>query len=203
MTKGSLLVISLAGVLLLGGCAGQPSAAPSTSTSSSTPSTSASPFPTDTPTPPPVDPDAPEGQCQNENLSVDVQLGEGAAGSRYSSIIFTNTGSAECALRGYPGVSVVGHGNGTQLGAPADRTALPEGGITTVQLAPGGTAVAQLQETNIGDGGGPLAGECEEEPGDGYRIYPPHSFDAVLVEDAVPACANGTVWMYVGVVTPG
>ena len=198
MRKGLLLSAPVASILLLSGCTGQPSSSPSTDASS--PSTSASPVPTDTP---PVDPDAPEGQCETANLAVDVQLGEPAAGSRYSRIVFTNTGATECALRGYPGVSVTGHGNGTQLGAPADRTPVPDGGIATVQLAPGGTAVAQLQETNIGDGGGPLAGECEVEPGDGYRIYPPHSFDAVLVEDAVPACASGTVWMYVGVVTPG
>lgn len=201
MRKGLLLVPSVAGILLLSACAGQPASPPSTGTSS--PSTSASPFPTDTPTAPPVDPDAPEGQCETANLAVDVQPGDAAAGSRYSTIVFTNTGTTECALRGYPGVSVTGHGNGTQLGAPADRTPIPDGGIVTVQLAPGGTAVAQLQEANIGDGGGPLAGDCEVEPGDGYRIYPPHSFDAVLVEDAVPACASGTVWMHVGVVTPG
>ena len=201
MRKNGILVPAVAGILLLSACAGQPSSLPSTNPAP-LPSTSASPFPSDTPTPPPVDPDAPEGQCQNASLSVEVQLEDGAAGSRYSNIVFTNTGTTECALRGYPGVSVVGHGNGTQLGAPADRTPAPDG-LSTVQLPPGSTAIAVLQETNIGDGGGPLAGNCEVETGDGYRIYPPHSFDAVLVEAAVPACASGAVWMYVGAVAAG
>jgi hypothetical protein len=199
MRRGLFLVTVAVGLLALGGCAAEPSAPPSTNASSSA---SPSSSPTPSTTAPLVDPDAPEGQCDTKNLSVQVEPGEAAAGSTYSNIVFSNTGTGECALRDYPGVSVVGHGNGGQLGAPADR-AEASSGISTVTLAPGGTAVAQLQEVNIGDGGGPLAGNCESEPGDGYRIYPPHSFDAVFVKAAVPACANGTVWMYVGAVTAG
>jgi hypothetical protein len=199
MRTSLFLVSAMSGVLLLSGCTIQ-GAGPGTNASETpTPtSVSHSPSPSSTPSPTStrVDPNAPEGQCENENLSVEVEHQSGAAGSRYSNILFTNTGSAECALSGYPGVSVVGHGNGTQLGAPADRNAAD--GLATVRLEPGSTAIAVLQETNINDNGGPLAGSCDVETGDGYRIYPPHSFDAVFVEESVAACASGTVWMHVG-----
>ena len=189
-----------AGLLLLSGCtasAGAPGSSASPTSTSPSPSGTSSPPATPSPTPTQVDPNAPEGQCENANLSVEVQPESGAAGSLFSSIRFTNTGSAECALSGYPGVSVVGHGNGTQLGAPADQSPA-SGGLPTVQLPPGSAAVALLQETNIGDNGGPLGESCDVEAGDGYRIYPPHSFDAVFVQQSVPACTSGTVWMHVG-----
>ncbi|MDF2443848.1 MAG: hypothetical protein JWR01_2051, partial [Subtercola sp.] len=70
---------------------------------------------------------------------------------------------------------------------------------TTVTLQPGQTVSAALQQTNIDGGGGPLAGNCTVVAGDGYRVYPPHSFTAFFVASAgILACSNTVDWMSVG-----
>lgn len=147
-----------------------------------------------------VDPNAPEGQCADSALAVTVTPSEGgaAAGSVFFDVAFTNTGGASCNLRGAPGVSVVGDANGTQLGNPATQSADT---VTTVALAPGQTVSAPLQQVNIGTDGGPLAGNCTIVTGDGYRVYPPHSFAAYFVPfPGITACSNAVDWMTVGAV---
>ncbi|TPX04277.1 DUF4232 domain-containing protein [Schumannella luteola] len=87
---------------------------------------------------------------------------------------------------------MVGHGDGTQLGVPAE---CPADGpaIQTVTIQPGGTATAVVRVANLQGGG---ATGCATEKGDGWRIYPPHSFAAVFVPDAgVLACTDSQVWM--------
>lgn len=197
-------------VVLLAGCALLAPASPtSTPTIAATTSPSSSPSPSPS-TPAPAspgattDPNAPANQCTNTDLTVTVapDAGGGAAGSLYSTIVFTNTGSTSCALRGVPGVSVVGNGDQTQLGAAAESTAV--GVPPTVTLLPGGKAKAPLQATNIASGGGPLGDSCAVHSGDGYRIYPPHSFDAIFVSaPKVPACTTAVVWLHVGAVAAG
>ncbi|MDM4764212.1 DUF4232 domain-containing protein [Galbitalea sp. SE-J8] len=148
-----------------------------------------------------VDPDAPDGQCADAVLAVSVRPGDAAAGSVYSDIVLTNTGAADCVLAGYPGVSVVG-GDGEQLGVPADRE--PAGEPSPVTLAAhGGIAIARLRSVNIAGGGGPLGDACPVVEGDGYRVYPPHSFVGVLAAADVPACDSTTPWMTVAPVAAG
>lgn len=118
----------------------------------------------------------------------------------HAQIVFTNTGPTACVLRGAPGVSVVGRGDGTQLGEAADRAADQNPPAVTL-AAGGGTASAPLQSVNIGTDGGPLGTACAVEAGDGYRVYPPHSYVAVFVPATVDACTSGTAWMTVGPVS--
>ena len=123
---------------------------------------------------------------------------DSGAGSMYYQLVFTNTGSAVCELRGYPGVSVVGEGNGTQLGDAAERV---EGmTVETYELKPGDSIGASIQMVNIGTNGGPLDTACDVAAGDGWRIYPPHSFTAVFVPSpGLPAClAPDVSWLRVG-----
>jgi hypothetical protein len=183
--------------LALGGCA---SPAP-TSTSAPT-----ALYPTATPTPTAsaapsagtMNPSAPAGQCADAVLEVDVvrDPAGGAAGSVGYLVEFTNTGTESCTLQGQPGVSVVGHGDGTQLGPAAER----EGGTgASVELAPGGLATAALRAVAIGTDGGPLP-DCDVVGGDGWRVYPPHSYRAWFVPDAtITACEDGPAWLHVGV----
>ncbi|PPF80566.1 DUF4232 domain-containing protein, partial [Subtercola sp. Z020] len=132
-------------------------------------------------------------------VSVAPSEGGAAAGSVFFAVTFTNTGSASCKLRGAPGVSVVGDGNGTQLGNAAARSGGAYDAAQTVALAPGQTVSAPLQQVNIGSDGGPLAGSCTVVAGDGYRVYPPHSFTAFFVPSAgISACSNAVDWMTVG-----
>lgn len=200
-------------VLALTGCGSQAtrsSATPSVTVAPSTVSATPTPTPTETvaetvaptstPTAPPVsaaDPNAPANQCATRDLGVQVVVadGGGGAGNEYYDVLFTNTGGGSCALRGTPGVSVVGNGTGTQLGAAAERI---ETGVKTLTLAVGETVAAPLKVVNIGTDGGPLDG-CTVKQGDGYRVYPPHSTKSVFVADTKSvACSPGPSFMTVG-----
>ncbi|WP_210480529.1 DUF4232 domain-containing protein [Naasia sp. SYSU D00948] len=198
-SRGAAAVLGLAGALLLAGCAAGGGGTPTTSptTSPTSPPTSAPPS---TPTPSPTE-TGPADQCPDDALQITVGEGDPGAGNIGYDITFTNTGSAPCTLRGFPGVSVVGDGNGTQLGQPADRT---DARVEDVRIAPGGTAVAPLQAVDIGSDGGPLGDECPTTTGDGWRIYPPHSFRAFFVESpGIAACTGSRPWLTVGPVRAG
>src|SRR3954462_7133879 len=79
-------------------------------------------------------------------LAVRLGRASGAAGSTYRPLVFTNTSTTACTLRGYPGVAYVPPTSGLQVGPPASRYAGLR--IRTVTLAPGGHAAALLQLVN-------------------------------------------------------
>lgn len=129
-----------------------------------------------------TDPNAPAGQCADRHLEVSVQndpTGSGA-GQRLSYVVFRNTGPSDCVLRGAPGVSLVGSGDGTQVGAAAARST--DGTVVTIR--PGSFALAPLSSPNIDENGGAYGDgdgndpQCQAKPVDGYRVYPPHSYRA-------------------------
>jgi len=200
MRSFPLLALPILTIALLAGCsaAGEPSAGTSAPTSAvPTVPPAETPAPSGTGTPQ-VDPNAPDGQCADADLTVTVvpDPGGAGAGSTVSSVVFTNTGHA-CVLEGAPGVSVVGSGDGTQIGVPAEQSGTP----VAVELPAGGSAHATLSSINIGSGGGPLGADCAVTTGDGYRVYPPHSFEAVFVPLAgVAACSSDSVFLTIGVV---
>lgn len=124
------------------------------------------------------------GTCAIGDLHVTLGTASGAAGSTTMPVYFTNTGSDPCELHGFPGVSFVGDGNGTQLGAAADEDqSVP---ITRHILKPGDSAHALLKIVQAGN----VAG-CTTKTADGLRIYPPHSYDAAFVKaSGLTACTN-------------
>jgi hypothetical protein len=210
------LTLPVLTVLALTGCgsqATQPSSTPSVTVAPSSAAPSATPTSTPTvtrtitatpePTTTPVgtDPNRPKNQCADDSIGVSVVVadGGGGAGSEYYNVLFTNVGGTSCVLRGTPGVSVVGDGNGTQLGKAADRI---QTGVTTLTLGVGDTVAAPLKVVNIGTNGGPLDG-CTVKKGDGYRVYPPHSKRAFFYKDAsAVACVSGPSFMTVSPVQP-
>lgn len=113
-----------------------------------------------------------------------VDGGGGGAGSVYLNLALRNTGSASCTLQGWPGVSFVGDGNGTQIGASAtlDRS----GAHPTITLAAGQTAYAPLR---IVQAGNLEPGNCTTQQPDGFRVYPPGSKQSLFVAStAYTAC---------------
>ena len=114
--------------------------------------------------------------------------------------MFTNTGSASCTLFGRPGVSFVGNGDGTQLGAPADFDM--SSAATTVTLAPGGSAHAPLK---ISVAENYDAASCQPSPIDGLRVYAPGETHAQFIADtSYTACINAAVHLItVQAVQPG
>ncbi|MGT2425339.1 DUF4232 domain-containing protein [Amnibacterium kyonggiense] len=198
-------------VLVLAGCgsqAVQPTSSPTITVAptASASSSSAAPMPTATAptataTPDPAttradpDPGRPADQCTDLGVSVIPAQGGGGAGSEAYQVLFTNTGGDACALRGTPGVSVVGGGDGSQIGEPATRN---QTDVRTLTLQAGDTVAAPLSIVDIGTNGGPLVG-CTVRKGDGYRVYPPHSTTAFFYADPTAvACSSGPAFMTVG-----
>ncbi len=158
---------------------------PTTSSSTTESSTSSTAPPTSTSTS-----SATAGQrCLATALRPAIQSTGGAAGSTYLTIGLTNTGKASCTLRGYPGVSIVGHGNGTQIGADAVRDTTTPPVAVTLPVGHGTTFILRItQAANY------PAATCSPVVGDGLRIYPPGSTEALFLADkGVTGCAKASV----------
>lgn len=160
---------------------------PTTATASTAPTTAAPA--TTVPSGPPA--------CQTANLTAALGAPNGAAGTIYYSLTFTNKGSATCTLFGYPGVSFVTGPTGTQVGAAAARSG---GTPTAVTVAPSASAHAQLgisEASNYGPG-------CEMTPVTGLRVYPPGQTAALFVPHTGTGCANkADILLHVGAVVAG
>ncbi|HET7386324.1 MAG TPA: DUF4232 domain-containing protein [Nocardioidaceae bacterium] len=130
--------------------------------------------------------------CTTGDVSVRLGHGDGAAGSVYFPLVLRNHTGHACRTRGYPGVSYVGGGNGTQIGAPADRVrpALPAVPPPVVRLDPGERAVAVLREV---DALNYPRHRCRPERTDGLRVYPPGEYAAAFVPQHTVGCRNHRV----------
>jgi hypothetical protein len=85
-------------------------------------------------------------RCTSSHTQVWYGLpGDGAAGSSFYQLEFTNIGHSTCSFFGYPGVSADGPG-GHEVGLPATHS----GGKLLVVLAPGETAHVVLRVTDAG-----------------------------------------------------
>lgn len=137
--------------------------------------------------------------CATQNLQAKLVNAEGAAGSVYQNIDFTNVGSASCTLYGYPGVSL---GTGlpfAQVGAAATRstTAAP----TVVTLAPGQTANALLRVVEALNY--PQA-TCSPTSTTYLQVYPPNQTTAIYLPFQSTGCMSDAVnLLSVGVVQAG
>lgn len=112
-------------------------------------------------------------------------------------IVVKNVTGTPCVIDGYPGVSMVGGGNGTQLGAAADRDpAQPSKGPVT--LAPGASAQAPLRYTQAAN----YQSGCSQSPADGLRVYPPSAKDALFIAKPMTACTESSpVLLQIGAFT--
>jgi hypothetical protein len=131
--------------------------------------------------------------CSPSTLVVwlDTQ-GNGAAGSIFYKLEFTNLSSRSCSLFGYPGVSAVDLA-GRQLGSAAGRdfSRTPH----TVTLRTGATAGAMLR---IVDVGGFSASSCHRVFAAGLRVYPPNGTSSKVVPFPFAACTStASVYLYV------
>ena len=125
------------------------------------------------------------GTCSAAQLAGSLTPQQGAAGSVIASLTLTNTGSTPCTLSGYPGVSFV-DANGTPVGAPASRDAA---GAGTVTLQPGTSASSGLRITQPG-----VIGQvCNPHQAAGVRVYPPGSYESLVVAYSGQACGNPKV----------
>ncbi len=137
--------------------------------------------------------------CATDILSVTPGLAEGAAGSAYQVIVFTNLSGEPCTLFGYPGVALAGGVPVTQIGAAASRSTATA--ATLVTLAAGGSANALLRITEAGNY---PASQCDPVASTYLQIYPPNQTTPVYVAYKSTGCSSTTVnLLSVGVVQAG
>jgi hypothetical protein len=125
--------------------------------------------------------------CTPAHLKVSLGPSDGAAGTIYYTILFRNTGTAACALRGYPGVSSVGGADAHQIGAPARRQPVAHLHSTVLAAGAYGSATyGQTQALNY-----PKA-RCRPASARGIRVYAPNVLTAVILPLKHLACASTT-----------
>lgn len=179
LSRGRLAVGLSAAVVL-----GTGSAAWATTTASAAPAASAAAVP----------------GCTAANLAVWVneEASNGAAGTAYYPLEFTNTSGHACAIGGYPGVSAT-DASGHQLGDAAARNPVYRGHVVIIPA--GGTAHALLGygAVEVSTSG------CKPKTAAQLKVYPPNSRTAIDTFFSLPACTIGGshVYLRVAVIQPG
>ena len=136
-------------------------------------------------------------RCVTSRLVIWLETqGNGALGSIYYNLDFTNLSGHACTLVGYPGVSavnLVGH----TLGSAASRDNFHA--PVVVMLAAGATARAVLR---IVEAGNFPSSTCRQVPAAGLRVYPPNQTASKVVPFPFSACSrSGPAFLSVRVVT--
>jgi Protein of unknown function (DUF4232) len=138
-------------------------------------------------------------QCTTADLRLSVGASNGAAGTIYYPLDFTNTSSTPCMMYGYPGVAFVSSPGGSQVGAAAGRSSTAPALVT---LAPGATAHATLMVSDA-----LIGSQCP--PGNQVQVstvqvYPPDQYSALSAPLSRQGCADQSlVTMNVDTVTSG
>jgi hypothetical protein len=139
--------------------------------------------------------------CATSALRVGIGHANGAAGSIYYPLVFTNVSATDCTMFGYPGVSFVSATSGRQLGGAAVRN--PTFAPRPVTLAPGATAHASLQVVVAQTY--PVS-ICHPVTAHRLRVYPPGQFAPLYLGFTSQTCTahvpgGSTLGIYV--VRPG
>jgi len=141
-------------------------------------------------------------KCTAADLEVWVAADQtqGAAGTLYMPLEFTNLSHTTCTLYGFPGVSAISSTR-QQLGSPASWAHSVKPSL--VRLVPGGTAYALLEYSDV------VTGNCrpsaDKRTAIELQVYPPGAYGADHAYWPFTACvASGqTHFMSVRVVAPG
>jgi Protein of unknown function (DUF4232) len=137
--------------------------------------------------------------CATRDLKATVGIAQGAAGSVYQVIDFTNIGTASCSLYGYPGIALAGGSPVTQIGAAASRS--PQAGPALVTLKPGNVANTLLRITQAQNY---PTSKCSPMASTYLQIYPPNQTTPIYLGYKSTGCsATGVNLLTVSVVQSG
>jgi Protein of unknown function (DUF4232) len=182
-----LAVCSLATTGLLTAACGS---ATSAATPARTVTVTATPAGPPTPVPPsgspaPVPPSASgPSPCSTTDLRLTVGAGNGAAGTVFYPLDFTNTSGSACTMYGYPGVAFVSSPGGRLVGPPARRR--PPAASALVTVSPGATAHATLAVSDV-----LIGNNCQHPVQTKWvQVYPPGQFSALFAQLSRPGCAD-------------
>lgn len=126
--------------------------------------------------------------CASRDLKATVGIAQGAAGSVYQVIDFTNIGTSSCSLYGYPGVALAGGSPVTQIGAPASRSTASAPKL--VSLAAGASANALVQIT---DAQNYPTSRCGPTASTYLQIYPPNQTTPIYLAYKSMGCSSTKV----------
>ena len=126
-------------------------------------------------------------ECSSSELRADYRARDAAAGHRHGVVRLRNAGDSTCLVQGYGGLSYVGGGDGTQVGAPADRE---PGTARPVLLAPGERALSRVSETVAA---AYPRRACRPVAVDGFRVYAPDATRAFFVPHPTTGCLDDSV----------
>jgi hypothetical protein len=137
--------------------------------------------------------------CATRDLKATVGVAQGAAGSVYQVIDFTNIGTASCSLYGYPGIALAGGSPVTQIGTAASRS--PQAGPALVTLKPGAVANTLLRITQAQNY---PTSKCSPMASTYLQIYPPNQTTPMYLGYKSTGCsATGVNLLTVSVVQSG
>lgn len=122
-------------------------------------------------------------RCTADQLTGSSEATGAAAGSRYTTVVLTNTAATPCTLEGYPGVSLA-DAKGAQIGHPAKREANATMGQVML-AAKTGTASFLIHTTADVSGTGCLAASTT------INVIPPNDTGTVHVPGEVTVCGDG------------
>jgi len=125
--------------------------------------------------------------CTNAELRASYHRTDAGMSHRYGRIVLKNVSDHACRTGGYGGLSYVGDGNGTQIGAAADRV---PGRVRTIVVRPGQRVVSAVSAT--------VASvyprrECRRAHVDGFRVYIPNETRSQYIEHPTTGCRNDQV----------
>ncbi|HZC73692.1 MAG TPA: DUF4232 domain-containing protein [Jatrophihabitans sp.] len=122
-------------------------------------------------------------RCVTSHLVVWMGVpGDGAAGSMYFPLEFTNIGSRACTLRGFPGVSAWAHGH--RIGSPASWAhTVP---TRTVTLKPRATAHTVLRVVDVGNF---PRSACKAATATSIKVFPPNTRVARQISFRLRVCS--------------
>jgi len=127
------------------------------------------------------------GECSKVDLSAKYRGADAAMSHVYGRIVLRNVSEKACYVQGYGGLSYVGGGDGTQVGAAADRTPSP---APRTVLEPGDTVRSAIVETSYA----PYPKkQCQPTEVDGFRVYVPDETRSIYIEHPTTGCANPKV----------
>lgn len=125
--------------------------------------------------------------CTNAELAAHYRATDAGMSHEYGRIILANVSDHACKIGGYGGVSFVGGGNGTQVGAPADRD---PGTVRAYLVQPGERVRSKL---SIASARVYPRRTCRPTRVDGFRIYLPNQTRSQFVAHRALGCANPAV----------
>lgn len=208
--RASLVAVLLSALAVATACSSSPQASAqpggSGSQGPSAPATSPGPTSPAPTSPAPTSPvagtsnPAPQGPrpCASRDLGARIGNGQGAAGSTYIPIVFTNNSNVTCTLFGYPGVAFAGGSPVSQIGlAATENPATPRRLVT---IAPGAVASALLRIVAAQNSPG---ARCHQVTARYLQVFPPNQTTPIYVSYSSAACSKPIHLLTVDVVKPG